>query len=57
MDKLALYLWSVVHGATYVSHSIVFHPSSEMSYFGEPRAFQAFVIELLKEQLKLFIQS
>ena len=57
VEKLTLYLWSVIHGAVYVTQSVVFHPSSKMSYFGTPRDFQAFVIELLKEQLKLFIQS
>jgi AcrR family transcriptional regulator len=56
IERLALYLWSVIHGATYVSHSIVFHPSTEMTYFGKPKDFQKFVIDMLKEQLKAFIQ-
>ncbi|MHA2254641.1 MAG: TetR-like C-terminal domain-containing protein, partial [Candidatus Heimdallarchaeaceae archaeon] len=57
VEKLALYLWSVVHGATYVSHSVVFHPGAEMSYFGAAEEFQRFVITLLKEQLDAFVQS
>lgn len=57
VEKLALYLWSVVHGATYVSHSVVFHPGTEMSYFGAAEDFQRFVIALLKEQLNAFVQS
>ncbi|NPD87298.1 MAG: hypothetical protein HGN29_01155 [Asgard group archaeon] len=55
VEKLVLYLWSVVHGATYVSHSVVFYPSAEMSYFGAADDFQRFVIALLKEQLEAFI--
>lgn len=56
IERLALYLWSVIHGATYVSHSIVFHPNTEMTYFGKQKDFQKFVIDMLKEQLKTFIQ-
>ena len=56
IERLALYLWSVIHGATYVSHSIVFHPNTEMTYLGKQKDFQKFVIDMLKEQLKTFIQ-
>jgi AcrR family transcriptional regulator len=57
VEKLSLYLWSVVHGVTYVSHSVVFHPDSKMKNFGAAEDFQKFVIELLKAQLNTFIQS
>jgi AcrR family transcriptional regulator len=57
IERLALYLWSVMHGATFVSHSVIFHPKTEMIYFGKVKDFQKFVIELLKEQLKIFVQE
>jgi AcrR family transcriptional regulator len=54
-EKLALYLWALVHGTTYVSNSIVFHPGAKIAKFGSAEEFQNYVLELVKKQFSVFI--
>lgn len=54
-EKLALYLWAIVHGTTYVSQSIVFHPTAKIAKFGSAEEFQNYVIELVKQQFSFLI--
>ncbi len=53
-EKLALYLWAIVHGTTYVSQSIVFFPGAKIAKYGSAEEFQNYVIELLKHQFSFF---
>ena len=55
VEKLALYLWAIVHGTTYVSNSIVFHPGAKIAKFGSSEEFQNYVIEIVKQQFGAFI--
>ncbi len=57
VEKLALYLWALVHGTTYVSQSIVFHPDAKIAKFGSAEEFQKYVIKLVKQQFSAFISS
>ncbi|MFW9852066.1 MAG: TetR/AcrR family transcriptional regulator [Candidatus Thorarchaeota archaeon] len=54
-EKLALYLWAIVHGTTYVSNSIVFHPGAKIAKFGSVEEFQSYVIELLRHQFSFLV--
>ena len=54
-EKLALYLWALVHGITYVSKSVVFHPGAKIAKFGSAEEFQIYVIELVKQQFSFLI--
>jgi AcrR family transcriptional regulator len=54
--KLTLYLWTVVHGAVLVSHTILFDSRYETAVYGNIKEFQTFVVEQLRKQLELYLK-
>ena len=55
--KLALYLWSVIHGAVLVCNTIIFDPRYKISSFGSKEDFQEYVKTTLKQLLLMYIKE
>lgn len=55
VQKLALYFWSLVHGTTLVSNTILFSPEAKLAQFGTAKEFQSFVKNLVRKQMEQFL--
>jgi AcrR family transcriptional regulator len=55
--KLALYLWTVIHGTVLITNTILFDDKSETAVFGSKEEFRQYVIDKLKAHLYLVFHS
>jgi len=56
-EKYALYLWSIVHGATLVVNSDLFKQRTKRAHSGTKKEFQEFVKKQFREQWKTQLQN